>query len=203
VPVGQWEQAWQALTEWPAEDQEDLRSNITMVAVDEEEALPIGARHFHAYDHASTIPIAVDHLRPLVSQAGLPLLDGPLLEAATSLLNDIVRWSAIKARAHLRDGRWWQPQAQSESEAQLRDRARMISQTELVAPETRQMLNDAFEQVLGLVAAEPNGGKPLAAEVAGLPDPGGLPSPELAAFSNAVLLAMKAQAEAMASDSVH
>jgi hypothetical protein len=203
VPVGQWEQAWQALTEWPAEEQEDLRSNITMVAVDEEGALPIGARHFHAYDHSSTIPIAVDDLRPLVSQAGLPLLDGPLLEAATSLLNDIVLWSAIKARAHLRDARWWQPQAQSESEALLRDRARMISQTELVAPETNRMLNDAFEQVLVLVAAEPNGGRPLAAEVAGLPDPGGQPSPKLVAFSSAVLLAMEAQAEAMASDAAH
>jgi hypothetical protein len=201
VPVGQWEQAWQALTEWPAKEQEDLRSNITMVVVDEEGALPIGARHFHAYDHTSTIPITVDDLRPLVSKAGLPLLDGPLLEAATSLLNDIVRWSAIKARAHLRDGRWWQPQAQSESEAQLRGRARMISQTELIAPETRRMLNDAFEQVLGLVAAEPNGGRPLAAEVAGLPDLDGPPSPKLAAFSNAVLLAMEAQAQAMASDS--
>jgi hypothetical protein len=203
VPVGQWDQAWQALTEWPAEDQEDLRSNITMAAVDEKGALPIGARHFHAYDHSSTIPIAVDDLRPLVSKAGLPLLDGPLLEAATSLLNDIMLWSAIKARAHLRDGRWWQPQAQSESEAQLRDRARMISQTELLAPETSRMLNDAFEQVLGLVAAEPNGGRPMAAEVAGLPDPGGPPSPKLTAFSNAVLLAMQAQAEVMASDSAH
>jgi hypothetical protein len=62
-----WEQAWQALTEWPAEEQEDLRSNITTVAVDEEGTLPIGARHFHAYDHSSTIPIVVDDLRPLAA----------------------------------------------------------------------------------------------------------------------------------------
>ena len=54
-----------------------------------------------------------------------------------------------------------------------------------------------------LVAAEPNGGRPLAAEVAGLPDLDGPPSPKLAAFSNAVLLAMEAQAQAMASDSAH
>jgi hypothetical protein len=200
VPVGQWDEAWQALTDWPAEDQEDLRSNITMAAVTEEGALPIGARHFHAYDHSSTIPIAVDDLRPLLRKAGLPLLDGPLLEAATSLLNDIVRWSAIKARAQLRDRRWWQPQAHSESEAQLRDRARMISQTELLATETSRMLDEALEQVLVLVAAEPDGGRPLAAEVAVLPDLRTPPSPKLAAFSSAVLVAMGAQAEMMASN---
>jgi hypothetical protein len=201
VPVGRWDEAWQAMTDWPAKDQEDLRSNITMVTVTEDGALPIGARHFHAYDHTSTIPIAVDELRPIVTKAGLPLLDGPLLETATSLLNDIVRWSAIKARAHLRDRTWWQPQVESETEVQLKDRIRMISQDELLGPETIRMLREAFESVIALVAAEPDRGRPLAAEVAVLPDLRTPPSPKLAAFSSAVLVAMGAQAETMAANS--
>jgi hypothetical protein len=63
------------------------------------------------------------------------------------------------------------------------------------------MLADAFEQVLVLVAAESDGGRPLAAEVAALPDLHTPPSPKLAAFSSVVLLAMGAQAETMAPNS--
>jgi hypothetical protein len=199
VPVGHWDAAWQTLADWPAEEQEDLRSNITMAAVDEDGVLPIAARHFHAGDHASTVPITLDDLRPIVTKAGLPLLDGPLLEAATSLLDDIVRWSAVKARSHLRNPNWWQPQTEAHTEAQLNNCAHRLGQNEL-APEAARVLREAFESVLAVVAAEPDGSTPLATEVAILPDPSTPPSLKLAAFTGAVLLAMEAQAETIASN---
>lgn len=142
------------------------------------------------------MPITVDALHPIVTQAGLHLLSGPILEAAASILDDITRWSAVKARSHLRDQHWWQPASSSDIETQLRERARMVGEDCPVQPEATRLLRDALDDLITIISEEPGDGQEsLAAEVMDLPSLGVQPPAKLAAFSAAFVLAMAAQVE--------